>query len=75
MSRRHDAPAARAGPSCLRDVERSDKRPGGCCGEKRAAIPLEREDGRLLDGTYSCVCGVRTRLPQSPRPVVLWHCS
>lgn len=75
MSRRHDAPAARAGPSCLRDVEQGDKRPGGCCGEKGAVIHLEREDGRLLDGIYSCVCGVRKRFPQSPRPVVLWHCS
>lgn len=27
-SRRHDAPAPQAGPSCLRDVEQGDKHPG-----------------------------------------------
>lgn len=78
MSRRHDAPAARAGPSCLRDVERSDKRPGRLLllrGEALRDSSGAGRRGRLLDGIYSCLCGVRRRFLQSSRPAVLRHCS
>lgn len=61
--------------SAGRGAGRRALREGGCCGDRRTGIPVEQQDGRLLDGTCSCGCGVRRRFLQSPRPVVLRRCS
>ncbi|CAN8184535.1 unnamed protein product [Coccothraustes coccothraustes] len=47
----------RLAPAVCGTWSRATSTQGGRCRKKRAGIPLEREDGTFLDGTYSCGCG------------------
>lgn len=67
VSRRHDAPAPQAGPSCPQDVEQGSGRPGRLLQGEANSDSSGAEKREAPGWDYSCcVDGVRRRPQQSP---------